>query len=98
MISSRGREPGVRSVPSGSSKTLIGSFVPGWKNLSLRSAHARIRFGGLPKVCIISESYSVSLSPGKIGMPVKSSIRMQPNDHISIAVVYGIPMMISGAR
>ena len=47
---------------------------------------------------ISRESYSDSDSPGKIGMPVYSSIRMQPKLHMSIAVVNGMPSMISGAR
>lgn len=46
---------------------------------------------------IISPNYSYSLSPGKIGYPVKSSTKMQPKLHISIAPVYGIPRIISGA-
>jgi len=46
---------------------------------------------------MIKESYSCSLSPGKRGTPVNNSVRMHPKLHMSIAAVYGIPIIISGA-
>jgi len=33
-----------------------------------------------------------------MGYPVYSSAMMQPKDHMSMAMVYGMPSMISGAR
>ena len=54
---------------------------------------------GMPITSIMSWIYSRSLVPGKSGNPVKSSIMMQPNDHMSICCVYGnTPSMMSGAR
>ena len=52
---------------------------------------------GTPSTSIIRVNYSYSDSPGNKGTPVKSSVNMHPNDHISIAAVYGIPNTISGA-
>ena len=59
---------------------------------------SRISFYGIPLISIIRASCSASLSPGKIGMPVNSSATMHPKLHMSIAYVYGIPSIISGAR
>jgi len=52
---------------------------------------------GTPKTSMIIENYSFSLSPGKSGNPVNSSTAMHPKLHMSMAVVYGIPSIISGA-
>ena len=65
----------------------IGSSVLGSKNIFLRVDCSRTESGGIPLTSIIIDNYSISLSPGKIGNPVKSSIKMQPKLHMSIAVV-----------
>jgi len=41
---------------------------------------------GTPMTSMIQASCSCSFSPGKIGTPVYSSARIQPTDHISIAM------------
>ena len=68
------------------------------KNFFLRSAFRSICFGGGPSTSMNIKTCSFSLSPGKIGKPVNSSTKIHPNDHMSIAGVYLIPNMISGAR
>lgn len=53
--------------------------------------------GGTPYNSIIYANCSISLSPGNSGNPVYNSATIAPKLHISIAVVYGMPNMISGA-
>lgn len=67
------------------------------KNFFLLSAFFSIAFGGASKTYMNMRSCSFSLSPGKMGKPVKSSTKMHPKDHMSIAGVYLIPRMIYGA-
>lgn len=74
-----------------------GSFVWSSKKTFLREAWERMLEDGNPITSMIKESYSYSLSPGKRGTPVNNSVRMHPKLHMSIAAVYGIPIIISGA-
>jgi hypothetical protein len=53
--------------------------------------------GGTPLTSMIHLTYSFSSSPAKMGKPTNSSKRIQPKDHMSIAGVYFIPSIISGA-
>ena len=87
--------PGYRIEPSVFVCTIGLSFSS--KNFSFRVDIFKICCGGVPSVSMISASCSASLSPGKRGTPVMNSTSMTPRDHISIAVVYGMPSMISGA-
>ena len=77
-------------------------FRAGWllssKNKFLRVETSRTSSSGIPHISIISPSWSISLSPANIGYPQNSSANIQPQLHISIADVYGMPSMISGAR
>ena len=68
------------------------------KNRLLRVARSIMSLDGTFFICIMYASWSYSFSPGNKGYPQYSSASMQPNDHISIAEVYGMPSMISGAR
>ena len=77
---------------------MIGYSVSSSKNICLLVAISSTSSGGTPTTSYIIDNYSYSLSPGKIGNPVYNSIRMQPKLHMSMAVVYGIPRIISGAR
>ena len=54
--------------------------------------------GGTPMYSITYCIYSSSDSPGNIGFPVSNSRIIVPNDHISMAWLYDIPNIISGAR
>lgn len=47
---------------------------------------------------MIQASCSCSFSPGKMGNPVCISAKMQPRLHMSIAMLYLTPKMISGDR
>ena len=53
--------------------------------------------GGSPITSMIAPIWSFSFSPAKSGMPAKHSNIMQPKLHMSMAVVQGMPSMISGA-
>ena len=55
-------------------------------------------FGGNPLNSIINCNCSASDSPGNKGCPEKSSTKIHPSDHISIAGEYGMPKIISGDR
>ena len=47
---------------------------------------------------INSSSSSCSSIAGKSGLPVTSSAKMHPNDHMSTACPYGMPSTTSGLR
>ena len=49
-----------------------------------------------PSISIILVIWLYSLVPGKRGNPRNSSTAIQPNDHMSIAALYGIPSNTSG--
>lgn len=55
-------------------------------------------FSGGPKISIMQANCSCSFSPGKIGMPVYNSARIQPKLHMSMGIPYDIPRMTSGDR
>lgn len=52
--------------------------------------------GGNPILILINSSSSFSSYAGNIGLPVESSHRMHPKDHMSTALSYGRPITISG--
>jgi hypothetical protein len=53
--------------------------------------------GGIPIRILMYSSNSFSSLAGKRGLPVESSHRVHPNDHISTGESYGRPMTTSGA-
>ena len=68
------------------------------KNTLRRVDMSRTFLGGIPMYSIMICIYSSSDSPGNMGYPVINSNRIVPRDHISIAELYEIPSIISGAR
>jgi hypothetical protein len=54
------------------------------KNSFLRVHFSTRCLSGGPKISMMQASCSCSFSPGKMGYPVQSSARMQPNDHMSM--------------
>ena len=73
-------------------------FACGFLREEGKEPTCNISGGGNPLTSIMRAICSGSLSPGKMGKPVNSSARMQPKLQMSIAVVYGMASMISGAR
>lgn len=67
------------------------------KNSLLLDPVSRTFCGTIPLDSMNIQIYSASFSPGYIGWPMCNSQRMAPKLHISIAGVYGIPNIISGA-
>jgi hypothetical protein len=62
-----------------------GAQLASKNNLRL-DAFSTIYRSGTPKTSMMQASCSCSFSPGKIGTPVYSSARMQPSDHMSMAI------------
>jgi len=56
------------------------------KNRPALELYSKMYLGGTPFTSMMQAICSASLSPGKMGMPVKSSQRMQPKDHMSISM------------
>lgn len=83
----KGLVPGILSFPRESVVTSNGSSVSSSKNIFDLVDWSSICSDGSPLTSIISDSYSCSFSPGKIGYPVNNSTRMHPKLHISIAGV-----------
>ena len=92
----RGLEAGICRFPREFSVIMISPLRS--KKSFFRGDIASSSLGGNPTTYVINCIYSYSLSPGYSGYPVNSSTMIQPKDHMSILVVYGIPRMISGAR
>ena len=80
-------DPGILNLPLESVVTSKGSSVSSSKKILLLVDWSKTYSGGIPLSSIISESCSYSFSPGNIGYPVKSSTRIQPKLHMSIAGV-----------
>ena len=63
-------------------------FKAGWllssKKRLFLVACSRMYSSGTPQISIIRPSWSISLSPAKMGYPQKSSARMHPQLHISM--------------
>jgi len=59
---------------------------------------ANIFLFGIPKTSIMQANWSLSFSPGNNACPDSSSAKIQPNDHMSMALPYFAPKITSGAR
>ena len=78
--------------------TIIGALSNlGSKNKLRLVEISMISLEGTSFIYIMYDNWSCSFSPGKSGYPDYNSARIQPKLHMSIAEVYGIPRIISGA-
>ena len=83
-IAPRVLAPGRRRFPLALTK---GRGAPlASKNNLRRDALSTMKRSGTPKTSMMQANCSCSFSPGNMGTPVYSSARMQPRDHMSIAM------------
>lgn len=95
----RERPAPYTTEPSGLVETVqyLGFPFEELKNALVLLHPSSIFLGGIPSTSIMHANWSPSSSPGNNGYPVNNSAKMHPKLHMSIAIPYFAPRIISGA-